>query len=68
MKFKEAICSGLQVAIAFGGMTLMGAFAALWGREIGREDGMAIAYAECAREVREVLDNIETSESEKEES
>ena len=68
MKFKDAICSGVCLAVTFGGMAVFGAFAALWGHEIGKEDGKALAYADCTDRACDILENLKTNESEKEES
>lgn len=68
MKFKDAIACGLIYATAFGGMALCGALAALWGHNCGKEDGKSIAYADCTDRACDILENLKTSESKKEES
>lgn len=68
MKFKDAICCGVAYAIGIGGVALCGAWAALCGQRIGREDGKAIAYADCSNQLKDLIDKHETNESEKGES
>ena len=66
--FKKAICGGLYNAVTFGGVALFGAFAALCGHRIGKEEGKCEAYADCSDRLSHIVEKHKNDESEKEES
>lgn len=69
MKFKEALASGLFCVINYGGIMATGAFCALWGYAMGKDDGKAMAYARVTEELDKAIEKLRKKvESEKEES